>query len=134
MEEAKKLKHVNEIESPENLGKNVRVEALISSTSMVYSVPKKIEITADDGTQESIEIKPEDEINLRLINIESELRDKRIRAILQIRSEYSTERKLQAYLYWKAGQFTGSRYRPEIFFLHTSGTMIVDDAGNDTKL
>lgn len=125
------LSHINQIEDPVLLGKRVKVRAVVSSTSITYSVPHKVSVKTDaNSPEESIEIKADEPINLQMVNISADAKLKRLAAYLntlkspeKIEFFKETESKV---IYWL-------KIRPEVFSLQTIQDKILDERGYEYK-
>lgn len=135
-EEAKKakepiiLRHINEAENPELAGKSVSVEAVVSSTSTSYIIPRevsaetKISNEFPDG-EESVTFPLDDPRNLTMVAIRDETRDNRIK-----RSFKGEVFKLETKSYRTVYMV---RIRPPVNTLMRKGSELVDDKGFEYK-
>jgi hypothetical protein len=129
-EEIIELPHLNLIQDPKNTNKKVRVEGIVSSTSISYLVPNKIYFSFFDENEELInrikDIKKDEDLNLKLVGINDDIKFKRIirylgeKNIIKFQElEYNTVYKL--------------RVRPPVFTLEKKDEKIIDERGFEYK-
>lgn len=125
-----KLKHITEIENPLYLNKKIEVEAIVSSTSYAYAVPKVVKATwiDENGGRHSAtqKISITNPINMNIVGIST-----------------SGKRTALASLFPEANKprFTDEEYRtvytlrvrPPIFSLEEKGGKLIDDKGFEYK-
>jgi len=123
------LDHLTDIEEPSLSGRNIIVDAVIASTSIPYTIPKRYRVTTfenDEILENELEIPERSEYVLQLVGI--------------------TEARKQSILAQYAGVRRGSRIevlewrtvykvrvRPVVFFLEKKDSKIVDERGREYK-
>jgi predicted GTPase len=130
IEEPEELNHINQIEDPKFGSKTIRVSAIVASTSVAYLVPSEITIEHKDPeaknklTTTTLEITPEDPLNLEFTSIPSAAKYRRIQTLFDQTILSLKEKTRTVYKF---------RVRPEIIALKRQGTSIVDEAGFEYK-
>ncbi len=123
------LSHINEIENPQLSGSPVSVEAVVSSTSISYTIPSKIEAIIKEGDQEPQTetqiLKIDNPINLALVGIQDETQRNRLKRMFKGKVlSISIKRYRTVYLI---------RVRPPVSTLVKQGTKVIDDKGHEYK-
>lgn len=125
------LDHINRIEDPTLAGKVVIVEAVVSSTSTAYLVPKALEIEHEQKKGEpegySVIIPKADPVNIKFVRINDEIKDSRLRRLFA-RGRKVTQIEEQAHR-----TVYRIRVRPPVFTLEKRGEKIVDEKGFEYK-
>jgi len=118
------LAHLNRIEDPSLAGKPLLVEAVVSSTSTAYFVPKALEITYEEtkGDPETLNIiiPKVDPVNIKFVRISDEVKYNRLkRHFARGKSVVRIEELGHRTVY-------RIRIRPQVFTLEKHGEKIVD--------
>lgn len=123
------LSHLNQIEDPKVAGKPVVVEAVVSSTSVAYLAPARMEAVATDkdGNQETrvIEIGERNPLNIKLVGVNEDVKYKRLKRFVNEGRVKIRE------LAWRT--IYRVRVRPPVFTLERKGERIVDEHGFEYK-
>jgi predicted RNA-binding Zn-ribbon protein involved in translation (DUF1610 family) len=123
------LSHINQIEDPNLTGKVVSVEAVVSSTSIAYLIPKHV--TTDyrdkDGEMQHVEreFDTKDPINVKLVGINEGTKQRRLNSRLRTGKSY-----VQDLAHRSVYRI---RVRPPVFTLEKRGEKIVDEKGFEYK-
>jgi hypothetical protein len=124
------LEHLNLVEDPKLAGHPVIVDAVISSTSVAYLAPVKIEasVRGKDGFTQILEreIEPDDPINVQLISTNEGIKYKRLKRFLGLSTHADILEKSFRTIY-------KLRVRPPVFTLEKRGDKIVDEYGFEYK-
>jgi Fe2+ or Zn2+ uptake regulation protein len=124
------LSHLNMVEDPSLAGKPVVVEALVSSTSVAYLCPIKVEASGIDEEGFDIttykQIRPEDPLNLQLISVNQAVKYRLLKRFLSLSKVTNIQEKSYRTVY-------RIRVRPPVFTLEKRGEKIVDELGFEYK-
>jgi len=133
LEEALKpirLEHINLIEDPNLTGKNVLVEAIVSSTSVAYLVPSNVEAVFEDRKREehylSQLLNEKDPVNIKLVGINEDVKHRRLKRLFGLSREAIIKEREFRTVY-------RIRVRPPVFTLEKRGEKIVDQKGYEYK-
>jgi hypothetical protein len=132
MTQPQKLEHVNLIEDSRLVNKPVVIDAIISSTSDAYQIPKEYTVTiADDegnivDEKKDLKIPIQSSLNLELINSNNEYIHKRLKSFSCLKNVKNL--KISS---WRTAY--SLRIRPPVFNLEKIDNKIVDEKGYEYK-
>lgn len=125
------LEHLNRIEDPALTGKAVVVEAVVSSTSTAYLVPKALDIEYEEKRGEfdgfNIIIQKEDPVNIKFVRINDEVKDRRLKRLFARGKKVTRIDELAYRTVYRI------RIRPPVFTLEKRGEKILDEKGFEYK-
>ena len=125
------LAHLNMIEDPALAGKDIVVEAVVSSTSTAYLVPRALEIeyeeTKGDFDGFNVAIQKEDPVNIKFVRINDEIKDRRLKRLYARGMKVTKIQELAHRTIYRI------RIRPPVFTLEKRGEKIVDERGFEYK-
>jgi len=123
------LEHINKIEDPNVAGKPVTVEAVVSSTSIAYLIPKHVEVDYEDkdGNMQHLEreFDAKDPMNVKLVGVNEGTKQRRLNSRLRTQKEYVNDLAHRSVY--------RIRVRPPVFTLEKRGEKIVDEKGFEYK-
>jgi hypothetical protein len=129
-EDVIELEHLNLIQDPKYTNKKIRVEGIVSSTSIPYLVPNKIRFSYFDENDELVTdvkgIEKDEDINLKLIGIPDDLKFKRLARFLKEKNLINFEELGYNTIY-------KIRVRPPVFTLEKKEEKIIDERGFEYK-
>jgi len=123
------LPHLNMIEDPGLAGKRVVVEAVVSSTSIPYLVPKLVEATYEEKGEVHYVSRPifeDDPVNIKFVAVNEDVKHRRIKRFLGL-PRVNAIREVE----WRTVYMV--RVRPPVFTLEKRGEKIVDEYGFEYK-
>ena len=124
------LDHLNMIEDPGLAGKHLIVEAVVSSTSVAYLAPKKVEVHIQRGDGDATELNEtfttDDPINIKLVGVNEDVKYRRLKRLFGESGNARVKEKTWRTIYLV-------RVRPPIFTLEKRGESIVDERGFEYK-
>ena len=127
--EPKVLEHINQIEDPNFAGKPVEVEAIVSSTSIAYLVPKRVAVDYKDEENNmqhlELEFDGKDPINVKLVGINEGTKQRRLNTRLRTGRSYVKDVSHRSVY--------RIRIRPQVFTLEKCGEKIIDEKGFEYK-
>ena len=125
------LEHLNRIEDPALANKAILVEAVVSSTSTAYLVPKALEIEHEEKRGEfdgfNVIIRKEDQVNIKFVRINDEVKDRRLKRLFARGKKVTRIDELAHRTVYRI------RIRPPVFTLEKRGEKIVDEKGFEYK-
>jgi len=123
------LDHINKIEDPNLAGIPVTVEAVVSSTSIAYLIPKHVEVDFKDkdGNMQHLEreFDARDPMNVKLVGVNEGTKQRRLNSRLRTGKEYVKDLAHRSVY--------RIRVRPPVFTLEKRGEKIVDEKGFEYK-
>jgi hypothetical protein len=123
------LDHINKIEDPNLAGIPVTVEAVVSSTSIAYLIPKQVEVDYKDkdGNMQHLEreFDAKDPMNVKLVGVNEGTKQRRLNSRLRTGKEYVKDLAHRSVY--------RIRVRPPVFTLEKRGEKIVDEKGFEYK-
>jgi hypothetical protein len=128
------LNHINEIEHPKLICKQVTIQAVISSTSTAYSIPSQVKADIREENEECYTVAPtikiEDPLNVSLVSVSEETKNSRLNKYLK---GIYPDAKVFVRKELKHRTVYALRVRPPVFTLEKIGDKIVDDRGYEYK-
>ncbi|RLI39303.1 hypothetical protein DRO69_14450, partial [Candidatus Bathyarchaeota archaeon] len=126
----KHLEHINLIEDPSLTTYPVVVDAIVSSTSIAYAVPKSLALIIkgkDDSVEEvQKDIHPFDPVNIKLVGVSEDTKHFRLCRFFGVRNNAQIEENSYRTVY-------RIRVRPPVFTLEQRGGKIVDERNFEYK-
>ncbi len=124
------LPHINLIEDPALAGKPVIVEAVVSSTSVSYLVPKEVEATVEgkdgDSQETNVTFDAKDPINIKFVGVNEDVKYRRLKRLFGDPGKVRIREKAWRIIYMV-------RVRPPVFTLEKKEEKIVDERGFEYK-
>jgi len=124
------IPHLNMVEDPDLAGKPLTVEAVVSSTSLAYLVPKEVTavVEGEDGkrTEYKETFNADDPINIKLVGINEDVKQRRLLHIFGGLNKATLKEES-----WRTVYLV--RVRPPVFTLEKRGETIVDERGFEYK-
>jgi len=125
------LDHLNRIEDPALAGEAVVVEAVVSSTSTAYLVPKALEIECEEKAGEfdgfNVVIQKENPVNIKFVGVNDEVKDRRLKRLFARGKKVTKIDELAHRTIYRI------RIRPPVFTLEKRGEKLVDEKGFEYK-
>lgn len=125
------LEHLNRIEDPALAGEAVVVEAVVSSTSTAYLVPKALDIEYEEKRGEfdgcNVIIQKEDPVNIKFVRINDEVKDRRLKRLFARGKKVTRIDELAHRTVYRI------RIRPPVFTLEKRVEKILDEKGFEYK-
>ncbi|HUT17456.1 MAG TPA: hypothetical protein VMW84_04075, partial [Acidobacteriota bacterium] len=119
------LDHINMIEDPNLAGKPISVEAVVSSTSIAYLIPKHVAVDVEDKDHNFQHLEREfdakDPMNVQLVGVNEGTKQLRLNSRLRSGKSYVQD------IAHRSGYRI--RVRPPVFTLEKKGEKIVDEKG-----
>lgn len=129
-EEPVSIPHLNMVEDPGLAGKPLTAEAVVSSTSIAYLVPKEIEVRIQRGEGDFTELNEtlnvDDPINIKLVGVNEDVKYRRLKRLFGEAKNVKVKEKAWRTIYLV-------RVRPPVFTLEKRGESIVDEGGFEYK-
>jgi len=125
----RELSHISEIENPANAQQYVSVEAIVSSTSRAYTIPRKVKAhwwDKEELRMADAEITASDPLNMGLAGANTSYKQKALAALFPATHQIQLEDQESRTVFQLS-------VRPPVFTLEKRGGKILDDHGFEYK-